>query len=76
MEYTIYRLTYTPNVGVQKGFEKTFKDKGEAIKYARRQHQLLTQYEGLTPVLGNPCMCNYYYENELRVVLTFEAGAI
>lgn len=76
MKYTVYRLNYTPNVGVQKSFEKSFETKEEAIKYARRQHQLLTQYEGLDPILGNPCMCSYYYANELRVVLTFEAGAI
>jgi hypothetical protein len=72
MEYTVYRLSYTPNAGVQRCFIKTFKTKDEAVKYARRQHQLLTEYEELNPVLGNPCMCCYYYGNELRVVLTFE----
>lgn len=47
---TVYRLTkYSSGcpAGWNKSFEKSFEKLEEAQKYALRQHQLLTQFEGM-----------------------------
>lgn len=72
-KYKVYRLNYIPNVeDATKSFEKEFDNKEDAIKYANRQHQLLTEFDGLKLSATNSCMATYFYHDELRTILVRE----
>lgn len=71
MKYSVYRLNNT-SYGATKSFYKEFNNLKEAHLYAERQHQLLTEREGLSIGVVGETMVTYFHGQELKVVLVLE----
>lgn len=73
-KYIIYRLNTAAFKGgaAGKSFLEEFTTSDEANKYFLHQHELLTQFEGLTVGTVGKGMITYFYGQELKVVLVVE----